>query len=578
MEYRQEAIYTLNEAMKNNEAIFDIGIINLMDKKDNLNIYDKEYEVGYGDFVLGVLEDKKLLGQSTLKEKWVQKIIEDNLSYYIGKIHISYINQNRTIPIAVPIKQNDELIGILAVTLKLDYFSTHYSKLMINKNDIVTVIDSDKNILFHPGGEKIINSTAPEVKQIVNNTVSGKKYFISTFDGVKKHYFVSDKFSLQNMENDWYVMYGIPNKFITYQIRKLLISLTQAYFIMFLILNTSYYFVFRNLVVKPLTEITNSLQVMSSKEADLTQKLTLNKKDEFNLIVKYYNEFVDTIANLINNIKNNFTTVNQICEQVSAAMEQTTKTVQVQNEQLTYIASSVEEINQNGKEINDIVEQDVEILGKAKEDNNKGIANLNKIQTNIKTIQNNYDNLTLRIHNYSNIIKEINPILNLINDVAENTHLLALNASIEAARIGQEGAGFTVIAGEIGKLSEKTRNSIKEITTTLNEIVSQNKEVNEQIEIVDNSISDSQENIINTTNIFNTIMNNMETIFNNFINKIKPAIYQQSEALENSSSSIQEISSAFAETRSIIETVGDEMENLSNLNNKLQELINRFKL
>ncbi|MGA1862272.1 methyl-accepting chemotaxis protein [Deferribacter thermophilus] len=163
------------------------------------------------------------------------------------------------------------------------------------------------------------------------------------------------------------------------------------------------------------------------------------------------------------------------------------------------------------------------------------------------------ENLKIEINSLSENSQKIGEILSVINDIADQTNLLALNAAIEAARAGEHGRGFAVVADEVRKLAEKTQKSTKEIEDMIKEMQANVSEVNVKAEDVGNAVSKQVEIAEQTKDSFDKIYSYINDLVN-LILSITTAVEEQSSATEQIARSIENVASRADETKN--ETYG----------------------
>lgn len=221
-------------------------------------------------------------------------------------------------------------------------------------------------------------------------------------------------------------------------------------------------------VTRPLAEVNRVLNTVAT--GDLTTKLDDSSSDEFGALAKNCNTLIDSLRDLINGIVHRSNQLATASEQTSMIVQESTTAINDQRSQVeqaatatTEMASTSESVMARANEaLNDIQHADEEA------ERVKEISNVNK-QTII--------NLASEVESASKVIDEVNQhsaaiggILDVIRGVADQTNLLALNAAIEAARAGEQGRGFAVVADEVRSLASKTQESTEEIQAMIEEL------------------------------------------------------------------------------------------------------------
>ena len=563
----------LRYAMAADSSFVDIVILPLHKGEDESgqNIQDGKI------IVTGKVD--KLVGESLLWHDYIQEILKGK-EYYVGEAYYSHGADKPMLPIAAAVYDDtNKLIGAVVIGVYLTYFTTTYVESFTTGSDsYIFIADERKRIISHPDETFILNrDLTQEVDYILKEILNDKKQVIDVFRDVKKHYFVASvPIDKEHVRDKWYITMAIPEKDILSEAYASLKIVIISCFVILTIIIVGLKYLFRFVVQRPLKMVTNSLWCISSGTGDLSQRLEVKTKDEFYLLTKYYNKSIETIANIIIKVKELINSVSSASIQVSSSMEETSRTVEEQTEQLSDIASSVEELTATGHSEKEIVEEAKNKAVEARDKTYKGSEKLQNVMNLINRVGENSSNLSETIKGLTASTSQIGSILDVINDIADQTNLLALNAAIEAARAGEAGRGFAVVAEEVRKLAERTTSSTKEILNIITGIGREVEVVDKQMNETESSVEKSKQSATEADTIFKDIVEIVDAVYESS-NQIEQTVNEQIEAFAKTNDNVQVISSASEETSRAVIEVTNTITNLQKELEELKTLIDNFK-
>ena len=330
-------------------------------------------------------------------------------------------------------------------------------------------------------------------------------------------------------------------------------------------------------IVKSLLTLKERIDTLSTGEADLTSRIAIVYDDELGDISRSVNNFIIYLQSMMLDISQASVHITKSTEQLndqsikvnSALLTHASETDQVVSA-ITEMSSTSETVAQNAADtsINTQKANDEAILSKAivTEASNSVIALVDEV-----------DSASTSINTMNDNTQEIIKALSVIGEIADQTNLLALNAAIEAARAGEQGRGFAVVADEVRSLAARTQTSTAEINKILSTLSNDAENAVTAMDVTRSSCQRTAENTARVTDSLDN-MTNFIIHINDLNTQIATASEEQSAVTEEVNRNMTNISEMVKElTRSGQETL-DSTENLASANSQLDSLVKKFKL
>jgi len=329
-------------------------------------------------------------------------------------------------------------------------------------------------------------------------------------------------------------------------------------------------------VAKPMAIITNGLEDIASGEGDLTRRLDIESQDESGHMANAFNRFVESISILVGKIKNSSQGVKDIAQQSRDLSTQLHDVVTHQVSATDMVSTAFNEMVATANEVATNCTQAAAAADTSQKHVQEGNQLIQKTVDSVGHLETALNESNSAMTVLSEESQNITTILDTIRGIAEQTNLLALNAAIEAARAGEQGRGFAVVADEVRTLAGRTAESTEEIDRLLSRLRGQTENVAGKLSASINHASQTVESTQKTNTVFEAIMESVVTI-RDMTTQIAASAEEQHLVGEEINRNIIDIHDGATNAKGLSENVEETAEQLTVLATDLEKLVSEFK-
>ena len=330
-------------------------------------------------------------------------------------------------------------------------------------------------------------------------------------------------------------------------------------------------------IVKPVQEVTERMKDISQGEGDLTRSLPESGQDEITRLARYFNEYTEKMRQSLLGIRENINSLTQQAELVESSSQSSNAQAQTQNENMLQVAAAMEEMTTQINDVSSNADSAEKSTSSARTNVQQGAAVVDSTVKDIRSLTSDIESVSSVVTELAAQTESIGAVLDVIRGIAEQTNLLALNAAIEAARAGEQGRGFAVVADEVRTLASRTGQSTDEIQAMIEKLQSNAKSAVDAVKVSQTASTKTVDNAIQA-NLNLQEADRLMTEIADMSSEIARATEQQAEAASEANMRINALSGAADISLRTADELAAASQALRSSCLSIMDIANRFKL
>ncbi|HFQ4913030.1 TPA: methyl-accepting chemotaxis protein [Vibrio vulnificus] len=328
---------------------------------------------------------------------------------------------------------------------------------------------------------------------------------------------------------------------------------------------------------KPLLKLKKAVLGLSKGSGDLTARLTVEGSDDLAQISEGFNRFVQSLQGMMLQVSEASQNISSNIVQLNQTAVENEKVLITHSAETDQVVTAITEMSESARSVAENVTQSNRITEGASKEAKQSLEIVNNAVSTVSALVNDVEEMSDRIVSMNQDANKISEVLNVIGEISEQTNLLALNAAIEAARAGEQGRGFAVVADEVRALAARTQNSTTEISEMLSKLLDGTSSV---VASMERTKQQCQSTASKTSEVSNSL-----NLMSGSVRDIDDVSTQIAAATEEQSTVAAELSRNMLAIRDIVtnlvasgrQTVAA-TESLADSNHELDKLVSNFKL
>ncbi|MBH0074972.1 methyl-accepting chemotaxis protein [Pseudoalteromonas sp. SWYJ118] len=499
------------------------------------------------------------------------KLVENKSNTAFTTPYIDVTTNELTISAVVPMLQNGQFSGVAGADIDMqtvtkiindiDFLGLGYGFLLDNKGQVLSHPNAKLNL---KNTSDIFGTNTPLQSEFTQYEINGESKLISFT-------------KISGIENvDWYLgvvidkdkAYASVSTFGQTAAVFMVIGIIAIIIMMQLLLRY---------LMQPMNRLNDAIKDIAQGEGDLTRRLTVENDDEFGDLSHSFNIFIEKIQHSIEQVKESTEQLDTAIESLVSQTHSSLSMYDDQSKRTDSVAAAINQFSATSMDISNNAESASQLAKNADEHSTQNQEALSHSVATIHQLSANMEKAQQTINSLNTHTASIGQVLEVIKGVSEQTNLLALNAAIEAARAGEAGRGFAVVADEVRQLAHRTQQSTQEIEDTVSQL---QKGSNLAVELMKTSLQDSEKSVQQADAVGNLMSHVIQAIkqINDENHSVASATDEQNQVVKLLDTDIQTINALSIQGKANLNDTLNECTKLKQQFSALENMVQKFKV
>ncbi|MDN3381368.1 methyl-accepting chemotaxis protein [Pseudoalteromonas sp. APC 3358] len=499
------------------------------------------------------------------------KLVENKSNTAFTTPYIDVTTNELTISAVVPMLQNGQFSGVAGADIDMqtvtkiindiDFLGLGYGFLLDNKGQVLSHPNAKLNL---KNTSDIFGTNTPLQSEFTQYEINGESKLISFT-------------KISGIENvDWYLGVVIDKDKAYVSVSNF--GQTAAVFMVIGIITIIIMMqLLLRYLMQPMNRLNDAIKDIAQGEGDLTRRLTVENDDEFGDLSHSFNIFIEKIQHSIEQVKESTEQLDTAIESLVSQTHSSLSMYDDQSKRTDSVAAAINQFSATSMDISNNAESASQLAKNADEHSTQNQEALSHSVATIHQLSANMEKAQQTINSLNTHTASIGQVLEVIKGVSEQTNLLALNAAIEAARAGEAGRGFAVVADEVRQLAHRTQQSTQEIEDTVSQL---QKGSNLAVELMKTSLQDSEKSVQQADAVGNLMSHVIQAIkqINDANHSVASATDEQNQVVKLLDTDIQTISALSIQGKANLNDTLNECTKLKQQFSALENMVQKFKV
>ncbi|OOE97981.1 methyl-accepting chemotaxis protein [Salinivibrio sp. MA351] len=505
------------------------------------------------------------------------RAVKSSQDIHLSEIYTDKVTGEKVISAVAPVFENGRFIGALLGDIPLQNVITQVSQMrfaggaatLTDQNAVFFASDDPNDIGKTPSQ---VSANFSEMESMFRSNEKGHLTF--PYSGIQ----FDGYFQRVNLTEGryWTLMVFVDQKTALAEVTDAQIE-SVGTGILLLIVSLGAIYGIIQVSYRPLLKLKEAVLDLSRGEGDLTTRLDVNGNDDLAQISDGFNRFVENLQNMMLSVAESSQTISANISQLSQTTSENEAVLDAHSAETEQVVTAITQMSESARSIAENVSQSNNITAAASKEANQSLKVVDNAVVTVSALVDEVEEMSGRITSMNTDANRISDVLTVIGDISEQTNLLALNAAIEAARAGEQGRGFAVVADEVRALAARTQSSTTEISDMLTALLDGTSSV---VEAMEKTKEQCQTTADKTSEVSNSL-----TIMSASVTEIDDVSTQIATATEQQSSVAEELSKNMLSIRDMVSKLVDSgnqtsaaTKSLTHSNEELDRMVNNFKL